>query len=144
MISYLRTQSFRSVQDSISLLRYEKPGRVRYLLQASKSDSTKKRFSYYVQDGLIKRDLYQCDLIAVVDLDEEQENVSYWLKCFDQSRNKVGHLDFAAWYKEYHDSGRIDCDTTIHLMRTDRNEHLVFRLDDTGAINLVRKTPIKN
>lgn len=140
--SYLTTAGFRTVTDSLALLRYEDAGRVAILLQPSKTNPVQRRFEYKVLEGIIRMPNYQWDLLAVVDRNESSENVQYWLKGYDNKRSQVGHLDFASWSDQEIISGRIDCDSTLHLILPERNEHRTFRIDENGKNELVSRTKI--
>jgi hypothetical protein len=144
ILNYQKTNAFVLVDDTASLLRYESVGRAGYLMQPSKTDSTKLRFEYSVKEAIIRTDKYQWDVIAVVDKDDPVENIQYWLKAYDQDRKKVGHLDFASWSAGEGEliSGRIDCDSTLHLILNERNEHRVFSIDESGVNHLIETKKI--
>jgi hypothetical protein len=56
----------------------------------------------------------------------------------------VGHLDFASWSAGEGEliSGRIDCDSTLHLILNERNEHRVFSIDESGVNHLIETKKI--
>jgi len=144
ILNYKKTNAFVLVDDTASMLRYEGDGRAGYLMQPSKTDSTRLRFEYSVKEAVIKTNKYQWDLIAVVDRDDPVENIQYWLKAYDEDRRKVGHLDFASWSAGDGEliSGRIDCDSTLHLILNERNEHRVFSIEEEGANHLIETKKI--
>jgi hypothetical protein len=139
LLNYYKTNSFIEILDTSQLLRYEEPGRIAYFFQRSKNDSTKRRYTYKVKEAIIKTANYQWDLLVLIDNDNNVENIGYWLKSYNNNREQVGHLDFAFWSadKKRFSSGRIDCDSTLHMILNHRNEHRVFKTDDIGKNNLI-------
>ena len=139
LLNYYKTNSFVEIVDTNQLLRYEEPRRIAHFFQRSTNDSTKRKYTYKVKEAIIKTANYQWDLLVLIDNDKTVENIGYWLKSYDNNRKQVGHLDFAYWSadKEWFSSGRIDCDSTLHMILNDRNEHRVFKTDETGKNNLI-------
>jgi hypothetical protein len=142
ILAYYKSHPFVVIKDTAELLRFEEPGRIGYFFQASELDTTKRKFTYSVIEGLIKTSAYQWDLLALVDKDLGSENIKYWLKAYDGGRKQVGHLDFAYWSTSGFGSGRIDCDSTLHMILNDRNEHRVFSIDENGVNHLVETKKI--
>ena len=140
LLNFYKTNSFIDITDTNQLLRYEEPGRIAHFFQPSTLDSTKRKYTYKVKEAIIKTDKYQWDLLVLIDNDKQVENIGYWLKSYDPNRKQVGHLDFAFWSadKAWFSSGRIDCDSTIHMILNDRNEHRIFKTDETGKNNLIK------
>ena len=132
------------ITDTNQLLRYEAPNRIAHFFQPSAIDSTKRKYAYKAKEAIIKTVNYQWDLLVLVDNDRDVENIKYWLKSYDYNRNQVGHLDFAGWSadKEWFLYGRIDCDSTLHIIRNDGNKHLILKTDETGN-NILIETIIQ-
>ncbi|MBL0045348.1 MAG: hypothetical protein IPP33_13440 [Flavobacteriales bacterium] len=137
ILNYYKSHPFVETKDTAELLRFEEPRRIGYFFQASEVDPTKRKFTYSVIEGLIRTSTYQWDLLALVDEDLGSENIKYWLKSYDGDRKQVGHLDFAYWSSDGFGAGRIDCDSTLHLILNERNEHRVFSIDENGVNHLV-------
>jgi hypothetical protein len=139
LLSYYKANSFIEIKDTNQLLRYEEPSRIAYFFQPSIIDSTKRKYTYKVKEAIIKTANYQWDLLVQIDNDKKVENIGYWLKSYDNNRIQVGHLDFAFWSadKEWFSSGRIDCDSSLHMILNDRNEHRIFKTDETGDNYLI-------
>ena len=142
ILTYYKSHPFVEIKDTAELLRFEEPRRVGYFFQASEVDSTRRKFTYSVIEGVIKTDAYQWDLLALVDKDLGSENVKYWLKSYDGDRKQVGHLDFAHWSNDGFGSGRIDCDSTLHMILNERNEHRVFSIDEHGVNHMIETKKI--
>jgi hypothetical protein len=144
ILNYHKTNAFVLVDDTAGMLRYEGRSRAGYLMQPSNADPTKLRFEYSVKEAIIRTDRYQWDLIAVIDKDDPVDNIQYWLQAYDKERNEVGHLDFASWSGGDGEliSGRIDCDSTLHLILNERNEHRVFSIDENGVNHLIETKKI--
>lgn len=137
ILAYYESHPFVEIKDTAELLRFEEPGRIGHFFQASEVDSTRRKFTYSVIEGLIKTGTYQWDLLALVDEDLGSANIKYWLKSYDSERNQVGHLDFAYWSSAGFGSGRIDCDSTLHMILNDQNEERIFRTDSKGKNHLM-------
>jgi hypothetical protein len=139
LLDYYRTNSFVTITDTNQLLRFEKPGRIAHLFQPSAIDSTRRKYTYKVKEGVIKTANYQWDLLAQVDNDKKVDNIKYWLKSYDKSRKQIDHLDFAGWSAdlEWFFSGRIDCDSTLHIILKDGKDR-IFKTDETGKNNLIK------
>jgi hypothetical protein len=144
IIDFLSENKFRSITDSIELIRFEEPNRVSYFFQKSAVDSTKLKFQYLVKEAIIQTEKFQWDLLALVVNDEELENVYYTLKSYSNDREQVGHLDFAHWSGDNKTfvSGRIDCDSSLHMILNQKNEHRVFKTDAEGKNSMIEKKTI--
>jgi hypothetical protein len=138
LLNYYKTNTFVEIFDTTQLLRYEEPGRISHFFQPSSIDKTKRKYTYKVKEAIIKTTNYQWDLLVLVDNDQKMENVFYWLKSYDNNRKQVGHLDFAGWSgdQKYYSSGRIDCDSTLHMILKNGKEHRIFTIDHSGKNNL--------
>lgn len=138
IMSYYKTNLFVEIANINQLLRFEDSSRVAFFFQPSANDSTKRKFTYKVKEGIIKTNNYQWDLIALVDNDKKEENIQYWLKSYNKYRKQVGHLDFAHWTANstQFTSGRIDCDTTLHMILDNGKEDRIFVVDETGKNKL--------
>tara|TARA_R110000744_G_C19149149_1_gene539219 strand:+ start:61 stop:624 length:564 start_codon:yes stop_codon:yes gene_type:complete len=139
LFNYYRDNSFIEIKDTIQLLRFEKPRRIAHFFQPSSIDSTKRKYKYKAKEAIIKTKEYQWDLLVQIDNDKEVDNIKYWLKSYDNSRNQIGHLDFAGWSadnEKFH-SGRIDCDSTLHMILNNGKEHRIFKIDKTGKNILI-------
>ena len=144
ILNYVDSTSFTSITDSAALLRFEGTGRIGYFLKPSATDSSKREFTYNVKEGIVKTSAYQLDLIWVSDDAESGRNIYCWLTTYDNQRNQISRLDFAGWSKEKKRfvSGKIDCDTIIHMILNDRNEHRLFRINEKGNINFIATNKI--
>ena len=139
LLDYYKANSFVEIIDTNQLLRFEEPRRIAHFFQLSTIDSTKRKYTYKVKEAIIKTDNYQWDLLVQVDNDKKMDNIKYWLKSYDNSRKQIGHLDFAGWSadKEWFFSGRIDCDSTLHMILNNGKEDRRFKTDETGKNNLI-------
>jgi hypothetical protein len=144
LMNYYKMNSFVEIRDTNQLLRFEEPRRVAYFFQPSSVDSTKRRFTYKVKEAIIRTDNYQWDLLAKVDNDKKEENIVYFLKSYDNNRKQVGHLDFAGWSadNQWFWSGRVDCDSTLHMILDNGKEHRIFKTDETGK-NILKATIVQ-
>ena len=138
LLDYYKANTFVEITDTSQLLKFEEPSRISYFFQPSTIDSTKRKFTYKVKESIIKTENYQWDLLVLVDNDQKMENVYYWLKSYDNNRKQVGHLDFASWSgdKRHFTSGRVDCDSTLHMILNNGKEHRIFTTDQTGKNSL--------
>ncbi len=147
LFNYYKTHAseFIEVKDTAGLLRYEQPNRISYFFQHSNLDSTKRKFTYKVKEGIIKTQNYQWDLILFIDNDSKTEMVCYTLKSYDNNRNNIGHVDIATWSVEdsLFTSGRIDCDSTIHMIIPPLNAHRICKINSIGENILIRTEKIK-
>ena len=139
LIEYYKSNSFVEIKDTLQLLRFEEPDRISFYFEKSIIDSTKRKYTYKVKEAIIKTDKYQWDLLALIDNDQIEENIIYWLKSYNNNRKQIGHLDFAFWSgkNKSFSSGRIDCDSTLHMIMNKGKEDRVFKTDDTGKNNLI-------
>ncbi len=139
LLEYYKTNTIVEIADTNRLLRYEEPRYIPLFFQRSKIDSTKKKYTYKVKEAIIKTVNYQWDLLVLIDNDKKAENIVYYLKSYNNDRKQVGHLDFAYWSadNEYVSSGRIDCDSTLHMILNNGSEHRVFKTDKMGRNNLI-------
>lgn len=140
ILNYYKTNSFVEILDTNQLLRYYEPRRMTHFFQRSTTDSTKRKYTYKVKEAIIKTANYQWDLLVQVDNDKKMDNIKYWLKSYDNSRKQIGHLDFAGWSadKEWFFSGRIDCDSTLHMILNNGKEDRLFKTDETGKNYLIK------
>ncbi len=138
LLNYYKTNSFVEIIDTNQLLRFEKPERIAHFFQPSTTDPTQRKYTYKVKEAVIKTANYQWDLLVLIDNDKKEENIGYWLKSYSNDRKQVGHLDFAFWSagREFFSSGRIDCDSSLHMILNDRKEHRIFKTDEMGKNNL--------
>lgn len=141
LINYYNTNSFVEIKDTFQLLRFEEPDRIPFYFEKSSIDTTKRKYTYKVKEAIIKMDKYQWDLLALIDNDQIGDNIIYWLKSYNNKRKQIGHLDFAFWStkNKSFSSGRIDCDSTLHMIMDNGKEDRVFKTDDTGKNNLIEK-----
>lgn len=144
ILNYFDTTSFKTISDSTSMQRFERADRIGYFLKPLATDSTKPEFTYNVKEGIIKTPKYVLDLSWILVNSEHDKNVYSWLTTYDKNRNQISHLDFAHWSKEKNRfaSGKIDCDTTIHLIISDKNEHRLFKINEKGDINFAESNKI--
>ena len=139
LFKYYETNTFTEIIDTNQLLRFEKSDGIAHFFQPSKKDSTTRKYIYKAKEAIIKMPNYQWDLLVQIDTDQEYKNIMYWLKSYDNNRNQIGHIDFAGWTIDYKIflSGRIDCDSTIHIILKKGKEHRIFKTDDKGRNYLI-------
>ncbi len=139
LFKYYETNTFIEIIDTNQLLRYEEPERIAHFFQTSKDDPTRRKYIYKVKEAIIKMPKYQWDLLVQIDTDQEFKNIIYWLKSYDNNRKQIGHLDFAGWTfdNKIFLSGRIDCDSTLHMILKKGKEHRIFKTDETGQNKLI-------
>ena len=144
IISNAKSSAFTNIEDSLTLIKYEPVNRVQYFFQPSKLDSTKRKFVFKVKPGIIRTPVYDVDLILIKDNDEKGENAFYSLNSYDRNRVLLGHVDLAHWSRERNSyvSGRIDCDSSIHMILNRENEQRIFRLEKSGEIKFIEKRKI--
>lgn len=144
IIEYFSTKDFITITDSVDFLRYVDSESAETYLKALQTDSSKKEFTYHVKEGIIKTKNYQLDLIWVSNNSENGKNAYSWLSSYDNQRNKVGHLDFASWSEQEKSfsSGKIDCDTILHLFIPRNNEHRQFKINEMGNIIFIKPSKI--
>ncbi len=106
-----------------------------YFQPSKKSYTNERRYSYKVKEGIIRTDKYQVDLLVRKDNDVDGEQLLYWLKSYNPERKQVGHVDFAQGSDKGYSFGRIDCDTTVHMILSD--QHRIFKISDSGEFNRI-------
>jgi hypothetical protein len=139
ILEYYRSKPFIEITDTNQLLKFYEPRRIAQFIQPSAIDSTKRKYTFKVKEAIFKTKNYQCDLHILIDNDNKNENIKTWLKSYDKSRKQIGHLDFAGWSadKEWFISGRIDCDSTIHVILNEEKEEYIYKTNEIGNINLI-------
>src|SRR5688572_29045347 len=64
LFHYHRTNSFTEIKDTSELLRFEDSTQIAHFFQPSSLDSTKRKITYKVKEGIIKMGEYTWDLIV--------------------------------------------------------------------------------
>jgi len=136
ILEFSKDDGFIEIRDTSDLLQVAKLTEFPYYLQASERDPSKRKYTLRIKRAIVKTSDYEIDVLMRKDNDIEGDAVLYWLKSYDNKRNQVGHLDFSAWsYEGWFISGRIDCDTTLHVITWSENK--TFKVDNKGMFNCI-------